>query len=264
MKKNLILLLFMFSFLVVSTTYGAGTRSVYFFDRQTGETTLLTSQWLKQDVIDVKDSWFSKFEENTVSGIIFIEDSREYAVIPYVHHSNFGSLSIQEFYQDHVDSTYELTWMKKTSNASLSFEVISEQPLWASVEITQSIPGTTTKYGRGIYTMPVFDGFGNRISELSFAENDYMSLNESWNDFIPRFVLQQFIFIEIELSTHHPMTIFMPVYFLGGSNLMEVGDQEHYLYPYRGHDLVFEAEILRLRPPYCGFDCIHENVTTGI
>lgn len=256
MKKNLIMIISIFIFITFSIAYGGNTRTVYFIDGYTGEIKLLTSSWFKRNTIQMKDAWFDDYETNVVSGLIFIEDNREYAVFPYTYH-NLESSRFTEFYPDHVDQEYELVWIKKTNQEHLSFEVKNVQSLWISVGVHQSIPGTDIKYGRGIYTMPVFNDRGEVISELSFAENDYISLGEGWNDFTQRYVLQQFIFSEITIVNQHVETYFMPILFLGGSNLAEVGNSEHYYYSYNGYDLIFEATLLRLVEPYCSYDCIH-------
>ena len=257
MKKNLIILIALFFFIALSLTYVGSTRSVYFFDGYTGETKLLTSSWFKHDTIQMKDSWFDDYESDVIGGVVFIEDSKEYAIFPYTHHNNENS-GFEEFYFDHVSQEYELVWIKKSNKEHLSFEAKNVQSLWVSVGIHPSIPGTDIKYGRAIYTMPAYNASGEVISELSFAEWDYMSLGEGWNDYTQRFVLQQFIFAEITLKNQQTTTFFMPIFFLGGSNLADVGSSEHYYYDYYGHDIIFEATLLRMHEPYCSYDCIHD------
>ena len=98
MKNKLVIIIGVLAIIGIALLVVSNLRSVYFIDGATGEKTKLTSVWLKQNEIEIKDRWFADFEKKTFSGIIYIEDDKEYAIIPYTYTRFDNDLDLADLY----------------------------------------------------------------------------------------------------------------------------------------------------------------------
>lgn len=217
-------------------------RSVYFVDARTQEKTKLTSFWLKNDQISIKDRWFSNFEDDVISGFILIEDRKTYAIIPYAYTTSIFNHELNDFYQQNLDRRKEITWIEKENNQTLLYDISEEKRIEVAVD---TYPGYVTddmRYGKGIYTVPVYNQLGDIVEYVQFLESSEAGLLEGFNNNLPCYILQTVLFIEIEIKNHEMMNLLIPTYFVGGLQSAEMND-DHYHEQYFDQLLIFEATL---------------------
>lgn len=245
MRKNIIIL-FMGIFLIATIFIVAlNMRAVYFVDGRTGETTKLTSFWYKQSEIKVKDKWFDDFEDEVVTGIIYIEEKNAYSIMPYSFSKLIPVESLSSRYDQIHSNTIEIIWIDKINDQPLRFEASSEQALWVAIDRYSGVTDTSIKYGRAVYTIPVYNELGEIDSHFHFADWSYVSLQETFDN-VPCYVLQQFLFTEVSLVNQHETTYLLPILLIGGVNFVDIGESEHYYYEFFEHDIIFEATLNRV------------------
>lgn len=247
MKRRLIIVIVVLSVVLCGFLIVRNTRSVYFVDGATGDITKLTSFWLKQNEIEIKDRWFNEFEEDTVSGIVYIEDMNEYALIPYTYtildpvDGDLGDL-----YYSKLNRVKAVHWISKIENESLDFIVENEQRLSIAVGTYSNTSYDETEYGMGIYSMPVYNNNGELYYNLQFPSNSLAGIRAGFNDGVPCYVLQEVFYAEISLVNHVETTFFLPLSFHGGLLSEDILDSDHYYINYNGIQLVFEASLERI------------------
>lgn len=242
MRKNIIILFAGIVLIAIILIIAFNMRTVYFVDGRTGETTKLTSFWYKQSEINIKDKWFDDFEAEVVTGIIYIEEKNAYAMMPYSH-SKFTLVdSLSSLYHQIRSETIEITWIEKTDDQPLRFEVTNEQSLWVAIDRYSGVPENLT-YGSGVYTIDVYNDRGETDTQLHFADWSSIGIGESFSIDVPSYVLQQFLFTEVTLVNQHETTFLLPILLIGGSNFADIGESNHYYYEFYGHDIILEATI---------------------
>lgn len=222
-------------------------RSVYFIDGFTGETTKLTSMWFKQNEIEIKDRWFSDFEEETVSGIIYIEDDNEYAIIPFAFTRFDDDLDLAELYKSELSRVKRVSWIEKSSRESLEFKIENEQGLLVAVGTYSGTSYDETEYGNGVYSIPLYNDNGDLHYNLQFPTSSLVGIREGFNDGTPTYILQKVIFTEISILNHKEETFLLPLEFIGGVSSSDVLDSDHYYYDYNGNQIIFEATLKKIK-----------------
>lgn len=245
MKRILGVFLFFISIMMVSVVVKLNVRPLYFLDGYTGQTSILTYVY-KSNQLNVDDQWFKDIERDVISGILYMEDRHQYAIMPYSQSRINPEYDFVDLYRQKHHQIIQVDWKDKSKNEPLQFEVMSQTALWVSVgKLTGEPTLSDHRFGHGIYTMPVFNDLGEKITHFVFATSDIYGIGEEWNDGIPRYVLQQFLFTEIVCLHQQEATILLPLLLMGGLNLEEVGIREYYDYHYKGHELIFEADFMR-------------------
>jgi len=242
MKRILGVFLFFISIMMVSVVVKLNVRPLYFLDGYTGQTTILTYVY-QSNQLNVDDQWFKDFEQDVISGVLYMEDRTQYAIIPYSFSKISPDNDYHDLYHQKRHQTIDIDWKDKISRESLQFEVMNQMSLWVSIDSYSSEFAQTYHFGNGVYTIPVYNNHGEKITDFVFATSDIFGIGESWNDGITRFILQQFLFTEIVCSNQCEDRILLPLSWIGGLRLEEVGDLDHYYYPYNNHNLIFEANF---------------------
>ncbi|MGS0973288.1 MAG: hypothetical protein ACVCEJ_08715 [Candidatus Izemoplasmataceae bacterium] len=247
MKKIFVIIVGCLVFLLMGILITINLRSVYFVDGSTGETTKLTSIWLKQNEIEIKDKWFDSFEQKTVSGIIYIEDSKEYALISYTYtRLEPKDDDLGDLYYSKLSRVKSVNWIGKDVNENLKFTVLNEQRHSIAVGTFSGTSYDETEYGNGVYSIPVYNDSGDLHYYLQFPTYSLAGISEGFNDDTPCYILQDVIFIEVSLTNHDEITFLLPIDFMGGLMSEDVLDSDHYYIDYNGHEIIFEAFIDRI------------------
>ncbi len=246
MKKILLIITGLILIIGVGFIILLNLRSIYFFDGVTGETTKLTSFWLKQNEIEIKDRWFDDFEQDTISGIIFIEDDEEYAIIPYTFTKFNNDYDLAELYDYEHNPFYGVTWIEKSIDEPLSFEITNEQKLWVAVGTYSGTSYDETEFGMGVYSVPLYNNEGDLYFYMEFPTSSLASVQSGFNNEIPSYVLQEFLFIEISITNHDQITFLLPIEFVGGLLSSDIDGSDHYYYEYNGNQVIFEAILERV------------------
>ena len=245
-NKTLVLIEVVFTILI-GVLIVRNLRSVYFVDGATGETTKLASMWFKQNEIEIKDRWFADFEEETVSGIIYIEDAKEYAIIPFAFTRFDDDLDLAELYKSELSRVKGVSWIKKSSSESLEFKIENEQGLLVAVGTYLGTSYDETEYGNGVYSIPLYNDNGDLHYNLQFPTSSLVEIREGFNDGIPAYILQKVIFTEISILNHEEETFLLPIEFVGGVSSSDVLDSDHYYYEYNGNQIIFEATLEKIK-----------------
>ena len=247
MRNKVLVLIGVAIAILIGVLIARNIRSVQFIDGATGETTKLTSIWFKQNEIEIKDRWFADFEEETVSGIIYIEDDKEYAIIPFSFTRFDDDLDLAELYKSELSRVKGVSWIKKNSRESLEFKIENEQKLLVAVGTYSGTSYDETEYGNGVYSIPIYNDNGYLRYNLQFPTYSLVGLREGFNDGIPCYILQEVIFTEISISNHEEETFLLPLEFVGGVTSLDVLESDHYYYEYNGNQIIFEASLERIK-----------------
>lgn len=246
MKGKIIILVGAIIIVLIGGFVVANLRSVYFVDGSTGEVTKLTSVWFKQNEIEIKDRWFSDFDEDIYSGVIYIEDKREYTIIPYSFTVLDDDGDLGDLYSSELNRVKAVFWIEKNNDEPLVFEIDNEQKYLIAVGTYSGTSYDETQYGFGIYSIPLFKDNGELYYHLQFPTYSLAGINEGFNDGNPCYILQEVIYTEISVSNHNEETFFFPLEFVGGLSSDDVLDSDHYYLDYNGNQIIFEAFLKRV------------------
>jgi hypothetical protein len=247
MKKRVIIVSSVLLIILVGFLIVRNLRSVYFVDGTTGEITKLTSIWLKQNEIEIKDRWFKDFEEKTVSGIVYIEDNKEYAIIPYTYtRLDREDDELGDLYYSKLSRVKAVIWIEKENDEALVFNVENEQRIAVAVGTYSGTSYDETEYGNGIYSIPVYKDDGDLHYFLQFPTYSLAGIGDGFNDDVPCYILQDVIFTEISVVNHESVTFLLPLDFIGGLMSEDVLDSEHYYFEFNENLVVLEAFIDRI------------------
>ena len=245
-KSRIGIIISVLGVLLIGLLVGRNLRSVYFIDAATGEKTKLTSVWVKQNEIEIKDRWFADFDDDTFSGIIYIEDNKEYAIIPFSYTKFADDYDVADFYKQELNRIKGVTWIEKVNDESLDFEIDNEQKLLIAVGTYSGTSYDETEYGRGIYSIPIYNDKGDLHYNIQFPSSSLVGIREGFNDGEPCYILQEVIFTEISVSNHEEITFLLPIEFVGGVSSVDVLDSDYYYYEYNGNQIIFETSLERV------------------
>ncbi len=220
-------------------------RSVYFVDMNTQEKTKLTSFWVKQDHIDIKDRWFKDFDDDVISGFILIEDKKTYTIIPYAFTKLDESSRLIDLYESTLERSKEIKWIAKEYEQDVLYDIKEEVRLDISVDTYLGSVTEENKYGNGIYSVPTYNDSGEIVSYVQFAESSVSGLLEGFNQNNPCYILQAVLFVEVHINNHQASKLLIPTYFIGGLVTADI-TSDHYYIEYFDQLLVFEATLEKL------------------
>lgn len=240
--KKIVLLISVFVISTIVVFISISFRTVYFVDGSTGDITKLTSLWIKQNEIEIKDRWFTDFDNGYISGVIIIEDSEEYAYIPYSYTKMDSEGDLPEFYKNELSRVKAVVWVKKDNKEDISISFKNEQKLDVAVGTYSGTAYDTTQYGMGIYSIPLFKSNGDIFYHLQFAVSGVVGLRDGFNEGVPTYILQEVIYSEVNINEE--ITLLIPIYFVGGVSSADINGSTHYLFEYNGQQIILEAEFI--------------------
>lgn len=247
MKKNYKFIIgILFSLLLVlciSVVY-LNRYAVYFYDASDGERYRIATMYFNYNEIEVKDRWFKDFD-GEVSGIIVIENEKQYATIPYSSLTDFpyednpDYSGLEALYNNNHFNSKGLSWVKKTSDYEVELEFSNWQNIWVSVDETSS---DRTIYGNGVYKVPIYQGDGDLYYHLIFIHYGSPTRLEGFADGVPSYVLEQFTYVDATITDEYGSSqLFMPVTFHGGLSAKTIESSTNYYYSYNNHMVIMEA-----------------------
>ncbi|AIO19421.1 hypothetical protein KQ51_01545 [Candidatus Izimaplasma bacterium HR1] len=89
----------------------------------------------------------------------------------------------------------------------------------------------------------MYDSNGELYFNMLFPTMNSIRIIDEFNQGVPCYVLQTFIFTEVSITNHNEISYFLPIELVGGSNASDINNTDHYYYNFNGHNVILEAEI---------------------